>query len=330
MLAREIVGSDHTARPIRARARLITAVVCAVSLLGVSAAAAVVVDTILATIDGEPLTSYELKNFATGNPAAIKLGQENPDALLDALITSRLIRREIEMRGIVIGDTEIDNYVAQIRQQNKISEEQLYQALAEQGLSAEAYRAQIKEELERAQLINREIRGKVSITDEDIERDYNAHLAEYTTPPEVTVSHIMLRLDPKATDSEVRRAMEKANEIHAQLDRGKDFAELARQYSEDPAAESGGTLGTFHIGSMLDALNDTVAELDVGEYSDPVRSSVGIHIVRLDARSPTTYTPLEEVSDTIRQRLYGEALEKRYARWLTEDLRARHHVERID
>jgi len=304
--------------------------VCTLSLLSVSAATAVVVDTILATIDGEPLTSYELKNFTVGNPIATKLGKENPDALLDALITSRLIRREIEMRGIVIGDTKIDNYIDQIRQQNKISEEQLYQALAEQGLSAKAYRAQIKEELERAQLINREIRGKVNVTTEDVERDYKAHLADYAKPPQVTVSHIMLRLDPKATDSEVRHAMEKANEIHAQLDSGKDFADLARQYSEDPAAESGGTLGTFRIGSMLDALNDTVADLDVGEYSDPVRTSIGIHIVRLDARSDTTYTPLEEVSDKIRQRLYSEALEKRYARWLSEDLRARHHVELID
>lgn len=306
---------------------LITALLL-VSFAG--AASAEVVNRILATLDGEPVTLYELKKFSTSGPIAAQLGQQDPAALLDGLITSRLISLEVRNKGIVIGDREIDNYITQIRQQNQISEEQLYAALEEQGLTKESYRSQIKDELERAQLINREIRGKVSITPEDVERYYQANLDSYGLEPEVTVSHIMLRLADDAPPEEEQAVKARADEIHAMLDRGDDFAAVARQYSEDAAAEDGGALGTFRIGTMLDAMNEAVRDLEVGDYSDPVRSSVGIHIVRLDNRTEATQTPVEEVSEEIRERLYAEALEERYARWLTEDLRKRHHVELLE
>jgi peptidyl-prolyl cis-trans isomerase SurA len=297
-------------------------------LVAGSAAQGMVVNKILATIDGQPLTLYELKRFAGSSPVATQAG--DPEALLEALITSRLIDLEIEKKGIVIGDAEIDNYIDQIRQQNQITEEQLYAALQAQGLTPEAYRAQVGQELERAQLINREIRGKVSVTAEDVQRYYDAHLEDYAKAPEVTVSHIVLRLAPDAPPEEVRGVEQRAAEIHAQLERGKEFADMARQYSEDPAAESGGSLGTFRLGSMLDALDDAVRDLDVGDYSEPVRSDVGIHIVRLDARSSETHTPKGEVAEEIREKLYNEALEERYTRWLSEDLRDRHHVEMVE
>lgn len=301
----------------------------AVALLLVgSAAPAMVVNKILATIDGQPLTLYELKKYTVTNPLIAQQG--DAEALLDALVTSRLIDLEIEQKGIVIGDAEIDNYIAQIRQQNQITEEQLFEALRTQGLTPEAYRAQVRQELERAQLINREIRGKVSVTAEDIERYYDSHQDEYAVDPEVTVSHIVLRLDPDAPPDEARRVEAKAEEIHDQLDGGEDFAAMARQYSEDPAAESGGVLGTFRVGSMLEALDEAVRDLDVGEYSEPVRSSVGIHIVRLDARNAATHTPRQEVAEQIREKLYNAALEERYTRWLREDLRTRHHVEMLE
>ncbi len=293
-------------------------------------APAAVVNKILATVDGEPVTLYELKQFTLSSQVAVQVGQQDPKAVLDGLITTRLIGIEIKRRGIVIGDQEIDNYIKQIQQQNQITEEQLFEALGEQGLTPEIYRKQIREELERAQLINREIRGKVSVTPEDVQRYYDSNKTDYAQDPEVTVSHIMLRLAEDAPDSEVASVNARAADVHALLERGKDFAEVARQYSEDPAAEDGGTLGTFRIGTMLDALNEAVVDLPVGDYSEPIRSAVGIHIVRLDAKSESTHTPIEDVSEEIRERLYAEALEGRYAKWLTEDLRAQHHVEVLE
>ncbi len=299
-------------------------------LVSVAPLHAAVVNKILATVDGQPVTLYEFKTFMASSPIATQVGQEDADAVLDGLITTRLIQLEIDSKGIVIGEADVDNYISQIRQQNQITEEQLFEALRAQGVTPQAYRAQIREELQRAQLINREIRGKVNITPEEVQRYYDAHLSEYEKAPEVTISHIVLRVAKDAPQSEVDNVQQNALEIHQRLENGEDFAELARQYSEDAAAESGGNLGTFRLGSMLQALDDASRDLEVGEYSEPVRSGVGIHIVRLDARSEDTHTPVDELSEGIREKLYNEALEERYTRWLNEDLRERHHIEMLD
>jgi parvulin-like peptidyl-prolyl isomerase len=68
-------------------------------------------------------------------------------------------------------------------------------------------------------------------------------------------------------------------------------------------------------------------KLKPGQYSQPFRTAVGVHILRLDAVSDASHTPLDSLAADIRERLYAEALEERYNRWLTEDLRQRHHVE---
>ncbi len=321
-------ATNRSRRPALPHSLLAGAVLLAFASTG--PALGVVVDKIMATIDGKPLTLYEFKTFMASSPVAAQAVRERAEDVLDALITTRLIELEISDKGIVIGDPEIDNYISQIRQKNQISEQQLFEALRNQGITRESYRTQIREELQRAQLINREIRGKVSITPEDVQRYYEANLGDYAKPPEVTVSHIVLRLAEDAPESEVARVEAKAKEIRAALDGGADFAETARQYSEDPAAEGGGVLGTFRVGSMLEDLEEAVRDLEVGQYSQPVRSGVGVHIVRLDARTGETHTPIAELSDEIREKLYNEALESRYARWLTEDLRERHHIEMLE
>ena len=243
----------------------------------------------------------------------------------------------MQAQGITISDAEIDRYIATIRQRNNLTEEQLDAALAQQGLTRERYRKQIKEELERAQLINREIRGKVSVSPEEIAR----YQKEQGTPEaaasdeQVSISHIVLQIPPGASEAEVEAVMARAGKIYDELEGGADFAEVAKRESEDGAAASGGKLGSFKKGEMRDELEEAVAGLDPGEVSKPVRVENSIHIVRLDERigAGTGAGTAEPISDTareeIKEKLYTQALEERYARWLKEDLRQKHSVEML-
>jgi peptidyl-prolyl cis-trans isomerase SurA len=287
-----------------------------------------VIDRIVATIDGDPITQYEVKEFAAGDIRLHQLGLSDPNALLEALITKRLIDKEFDSQGLKVEDEDIDRYVAGIRQRNNLTPEQLEAALQQQGMTMEAYRTQVRDELRRAQLINREIRGKVNVTPEEVQRYYEAHLDEYSTPSEVEISHILLQLPPDAPAEQVEQVEKRADAIYQQLQNGADFAALAKQDSEDTAsAASGGKLGTFKKGEMLEALEKAIEGLKPGEFSKPVRSPVGIHIVRLDKRISESHQSLDNLADEIKQRLYNAALEERYNRWLREDLRQRHHVE---
>ncbi len=325
-----------------------------------------VVNRIVALVDGDPITTLELRKFAASDPRLQQAATMDQAGLLEVLITQRVLAKEIQAQGIVVPDAEIDRSIATIRQRNNISDDQLDAALAQQGLTRERYRQQVREELERAQLINREIRGKVTVSPEEIDRYQRAQGTENSadegasegesaaaepTPQgrggEMTVSHIVLQIPPGASAEEVAAIEARAAAIHAQLDDGADFAEVAARESEDGAAKAGGKLGTFKQGEMRDELESAVADLDPGEYSDPVRGETGIHIVKLDARAgdATAAAEAEEEAEAaaagaappaaatdpareaIKEKLYTQALEERYTRWIKEDLRQRHMVE---
>jgi peptidyl-prolyl cis-trans isomerase SurA len=285
------------------------------------------VNKILATVDGEPITIYQLKQFTHDNIRGRQLSASTDQAgLLDALITETLIQKEVSDKGIVVRDEDIDRYIEAIKERNKIDDEKLKAALAAQGITMEAYRAQIREEVERDQLVGREIRGKVTVTPEDVQRYYEAHLSEYSTPARLQVAHIVFRLDADAPPDKVAAATAKAQEVYERIEKGADFAEMAKQYSEDPSGANGGDLGWFKQGELLDSLETVAARLKVGEVSEPVRTKVGLHIIKLEGREGAAHQSLDELSDQIKQQLYNAALEERFQKWLTEDLRRRHHV----
>jgi parvulin-like peptidyl-prolyl isomerase len=307
----------------------------AVSALGlglaVSSARATVVNKIVATVDGDPITLYQLKQYSEKN---LRTRQGGPvldqSQTLEALITDKVIEKEASDKGIIVRDEDIDHYIEGIKERNHLTEEQLQQALAAQGLSKESYRAQVREDIQKAQLINREIRGKVSVTPEEVERYYKAHLSEYSTPERIQVAHILFHLDPNPSPDQVAATTAKADEVRARIKKGADFAEMAQQYSDDPTGKNGGDLGWFKHGEMLDEIEKSAEKLKVGEVSEPVRTKAGIHLIKLEAREGASHENLGELQDQIKQQLYNAALEDRFQKWLTEELRKRHHVEMRD
>jgi len=301
------------------------ALIALMTLAASSPVRAAVVNRIVATIDGEPITLREFQTYAEratrGNPDATQ-GQ-----LLDALITDKLLQKEVADKGVVVRDEDVDNYIKGIKERNKINDEQLEQALSAQFMTMDTYRKQVREEIQKAQLINREIRGKVNVTPEEVERYYKAHLSEYSTPEKMHLRHILVKLAPDASGAEVSAATAKADDIYRRLKAGTDFAELARQVSDDPGAKNGGDLGWVKPGETLDVIDKAARDLKPGQFSEPVRSDVGIHIIKLEERSGASHQSLDELAAGIKDQLYSAALEERYQKWLTEELRKRHDVE---
>lgn len=314
-----------------------------------------VVNRIVALVDGDPITMYEVDSFTTTDPRLAEAARNNPAGVLDLLVTQKVLAKEVAAQGITISDAEIDRYIDNVRQRNNLSEEQLAAALGQQGLTMERYRAQIREELERAQLINREIRGKVSVSPEEIaryqkqqdgggedgaegEEGAEGEKEDEAAAPsneQVSISHIVLQVPAEASEADAEAVLARAEKIHDELDDGADFAEVAKRESEDGVASQGGKLGTFKQGEMREELEQAIADLEPGEYSEPIRTGNSIHIVRLDERVGTdtgtdaaTQLP-DPAREEIKEKLYAQALEERYARWLKEDLRQRHTVEML-
>ncbi len=109
------------------------------------------------------------------------------------------------------------------------------------------------------------------------------------TKKDVEVNHIMISLSPDATSDVVAEATKKINDIKALLDKGGDFKALAKQYSEDTySKDNGGRLG-FFVAMFREGfyeMESAAYNLKVGEYSAPIRTAVGLHIVQLQSTRP--------------------------------------------
>jgi peptidyl-prolyl cis-trans isomerase SurA len=293
------------------------------------AAFAETVNRIVATIDGDPITLIELERFAEvakKRPGGDQVALDQK-ALLDELVLEKIIEKQVEVLGLKATDQQIDNYIESIRSRNNLSEEQLLEALKNQGMSWDQYRVQVRADIERANLINREIRTKVNVSPEEVERYYQAHLDEYGSSPKMHVRVISFLVPNDASDTDKAAIRAKAEEVQKLAADGGNFAKLAKEHSQGPSPEEGGDIGEVAPDDMQPEFAKAARSLQPGEVSQLITTPEGFHILKVEKGSGETHRPLADVSEEIKEKLYKEAMESRYDRWLNQDLRARHHVE---
>ena len=292
-------------------------------------AAAETLNRIVATIDGEPVTLIELERYAEvakkrpgGDQAA---GDQR--AMLDELVLDKIINKQVEALGLKATDQQIDAYIESIRSRNNLTEEQLREVLQQQNMTWDQYRVQVRADIERANLINREIRTKVNVTNEEVERYYKAHLDEYGTSAKAQVRLISFLVPDDASDAAKAEIRAKAEAVQKEAAGGANFAKLAKEHSQGPAAEEGGDIGEVDPDEMQPEFAKAAKSLQGGEVSPLIVTPEGFHILKIEKSSGETHRPLADLCEEITEKLYMEAMESRYDRWLYQDLRSRHHVE---
>ena len=140
-----------------------------------------------------------------------------------------------------------------------------------------------------------------------IEDYYDNHQDEFTRPEQVRARHILLKVPSNVSDEREAEIRAQAEALLQQLRDGADFAELAKAHSEDTAtAEQGGDLGTFPRGQMVGPFDEAVFALEVGALSEPVRTTFGFHLIRLDDKVEGGTKSLEEVKEEIANTLRQE------------------------
>ncbi|GMR22168.1 MAG: peptidylprolyl isomerase [Acidobacteriota bacterium] len=138
--------------------------------------------------------------------------------------------------------------------------------------------------------------GKVTVTQREITRYYNENQPQYSTGEQVRASHILFKTGPDKDEDAVRQ---RAEAVLAEVKSGADFAELAREHSEDTSAASGGDLGLFGKGAMVPEFERAAFSLPIGGTSELVRSSYGYHIIKVTEKEPAFTQPLETVQEQI-------------------------------
>jgi peptidyl-prolyl cis-trans isomerase SurA len=310
--------------PTRAMSSGRTAAIVFVAMLVVRPAVAEVVNRIVATVDGDPITAHEVRRFGEERRAQGVSGQ----ALLEAVITDKILEKEISARKIVAKKEDVDRYVAEILSHNNMTEEQFTAALKQQGMTIEEYRKRIKAEMERTQLLGQELHGApAAVSDAEVQRYYDEHKDDFAEKSGVTVRDIFLQFQQGMTQQDAMRVVEQAKAIKQMADSGQSFEALARRYSQGPGAQTGGLLGSFKRGEMSAALEQVAFALRPGEVSQPIPGPGGVHLLKVDAVQASGHVGFDEVKDEIRQTLSNQAMDERFRQWIGKNLRERHHVE---
>jgi peptidyl-prolyl cis-trans isomerase SurA len=293
--------------------------------LAVLPATAETVNRIVALVDGDPITAHEVRRYGEER----RVRGVAYDDLLEAVITEKNLRKEIAARKIAAKPEDVDQYLREVMERNKMTEEQFAKVLKQQGGSLEDYKARVKSEMEKTQLVGQELRGEPpAVTDEEVRKYYDEHKQEWTQKTGVTVRDVFFAFRPEMTQKDVLRVVEQAKAVKQMADDGQSFAALARRYSEGPGAEDGGLLGSFRRGELAPTLEQAAFALQVGEVSPPIVSPQGVHLIKVDAVQtggpPIAY---DEVKDEIRQALSNQAMYQRFRDWIANNLRTKHHVE---
>jgi peptidyl-prolyl cis-trans isomerase SurA len=248
--------------------------------------------------------------------------------LLDRLVEKKLTDQKIKELNIRVSDEEIRQAIDDVRKQNNIpNQDALIAALATQGLTFDQYRTQLQEQIEKLKLVSMEVRAKVQVGDAEMRDYYAANQPKYTEEETFRARHIFFKTGEKATPEAITRSKFAALAVLEDAKSGSDFAELAKKFSEDPAArKDGGDLGSFKKGDMQPSLEKTILSLKPGEISDLVTTPIGYHIIKLEARTAGITKPFESVKSDIEEILYRKKSEERFNAW-AKDLRSKATVE---
>jgi len=289
--------------------------------------AAEVCNRVVAVVNNDVITLYELNiriKEMTGS-APEELMQKNETMFRDAqrkilelLIDEKIAQAKIKELGIKVADRQVDNFLEKVKRDNQWTQEDLVAGLEKEGLSYEKYRERVRRDIERAQLIEYEVRSKIIIRDEVIQKYYEDHRGTFGVAEKVQLAGIFLMRKNMKSEEEMRELYKKAQDLSAKLKAGADFSQMAADYSEGPGANQGGDLGQFTVDHLEAGLKSVVEALPEGGISDPLVRPNGIQIIKVVKKQTGKIRSLEEMKEAIYGILYQEEVNRRYQAWIKE------------
>ena len=298
-----------------------------------------VVDRIVAVVNDEIITLYELNKMLQPYEENIEALGYTPEKkretlfklrtdLLNKLIDQKLADQQIKKNNIKISTKEIDMTIERLKETRSYTDEDLRAGLAQQGLTMEEYRENLKQQLLRSNLVNREVKSKIVVTTQEIEEYYNAHRDKYAGQTKYHIWNIAIRFSAYADSAEIQSALEKMEAVLRQLEQGRSFQEIVNEIPNRPGMLEGSDLGLYELNEMSSDLQNTVKNMKAEEFSPILSSSGGHQIIYVEEILLTDPKAMSDAKAEIQEILYNEAVDNRYETWLT-DLRKRSHIKII-
>ena len=276
----------------------------------------------VAVFEGGEVTLGEVQQFA----AQSGMGELSPGSpqyeamiqqIMPTLIEFEIAKAYAEEQGITVSENDVNQEIETIKDQiseqaqaqgmNVGREEAFDQALQQAGITEEELRGQLRDQLP-VQKVQERVAGGAEASQEEVEQFYEENKeAQFTTPEQRCARHILFNKDQRT----------KAEEVKGQLQNGADFAELAKEFSQDPgSAENGGDLGCLGQGETVPNFEEALFNAEQGEIVGPVETEFGYHVIEVTEIREQSTQPLEEVEAQISEQLSADIQAQEFSSWI--------------
>jgi peptidyl-prolyl cis-trans isomerase C len=286
-----------------------------------------------AMVNGKPIPMSDYQSGLDQLNRQISMTGRQPDEkemptlkqrILDNLIARELMKQEIEKKGIKVDESEVDAQLDTVKKST--SPEDFANSLKQMNMTEQALKEHFASQLAIKKLIDTELASKVVVTPEEVKAFYESNPDVFKTQEMVRASHILVKVDPKASAEEKAKALEKIKGIQKRIQAGEDFAQVAKEVSDCPSKENGGDLNFFQKGQMVGPFENAAFAMKPGETSDIVETEFGYHIIKLtDKKAPGTMS-FDEVKPRIEQHLKSEKMSQEFPKYI-ETLKSKAKIE---
>jgi peptidyl-prolyl cis-trans isomerase SurA len=325
------------------------------AILGIAASPLVsaqgqIIQKVIVKVNGEVFTQTELeklqiealreRNQRVSDPQALQtdaglraaLSEVTPVLLADAVEELLLSQRGRDL-GVKFTDENFQEGIGNIKKQNNLTDEQFTKALAQEGLTLQDLRKNFERTYMMQAVTQIEIYPRLKITEAELRQHYDANAEQFAQPETVMLREIFLAVATEMRDGQavVNVAEEEAVQAKVKAARervlkGEEFAAVAAEVSESASKANGGLIGPVEVAQLAPAMKAIIDGLQVGDVSEPIRTSRGFQMLRLESRSAAEPRPFAEVREQILRRIQVERSDTEMARYL-DSLRAQAEIE---
>ncbi|MGA2879456.1 MAG: peptidylprolyl isomerase [Bryobacteraceae bacterium] len=298
--------------------------------LSLAAADLAVVEEIVAKCNGDIITRGDLDrarrelietlraNGVVGDDLEKQLAEREKNLLRDRIDQLILAQKAKDLNINV--DSEVSKQLAAIQSDSKIADPEKFQAYIKEqsGMSFEDFKQEMKNRFLTQRVIREEVSEKMSVKHEESEKYYNEHKAEFVREEQITLQEILISTEGKDAAG-VAAAEKKAKDLVGRARKGERFAEMARDNSDSLTAKSMGEFpAPFKKGLLSQNLEDAVWNQPKGFITDPIKTSNGFLILRVEDHQKAGQAELSEVEGRINEILLAPKLDAAVREYLTK------------
>ncbi|MDR6854325.1 peptidylprolyl isomerase [Variovorax guangxiensis] len=247
---------------------------------------------IVALVNSEPITNNEVQTRVERLMKENAEAQRVPRAELTRLVLERLIAERTQLQaakevGIKVDELAIDQAEQTVARQNQMSLTELRSRVAAEGISPQAFRNDLRDQLLLTRLRDREIEAKVKISDVEVDQFMREQRngANAAVAPNLNLAQVLVAVPENATEAQIATLQQRAQGVAQRARAGEDFAKLAQEFSDSPDRANGGVLGMRSADRYPSLFVEATQSTAVNGIAGPIRSGAGFHVLKVLAKS---------------------------------------------